>query len=64
MILDDLSKIDGCPKRGVKVAVYGSNPWNCWLSFGGEAGPVRNKAELQTLCEIVTERLKRLYDVY
>jgi hypothetical protein len=64
MILDDLSTVDGCPKRGVKVAVYGSNPWNSWLSFGGDAGPVRNRADLQTLCEIITERLKRLYDVH
>ena len=63
MILADLSKIDGCPKRGVNVTVYGSNPWNSWLSFGGEAGPVPNKVELQGFCDIITERLKRLYDV-
>ena len=63
MILDDLSRIQGCPKRGVKVAVYGSNPWNSWLSFGADAGPVPHKAELQNFCEIITERLKRLYDV-
>jgi hypothetical protein len=25
--------------------------------------PVRNKAELQWFCEIITERLQRLYDV-
>lgn len=63
MILNDLSKIEGCPRRGVKVTVYGSNPWNSWLSFGGDAGPVRNKADLQNFCEIITERLKRLYNV-
>ena len=45
MILNDLSQIEGCPKPGVKVSVYGSNPWNAWLSFGVTAGPVRNKAE-------------------
>lgn len=63
MILADLSRIQGCPKRGVKIAVYGSNPWNSWLSFGADAGPVSHKAELQNFCEIITERLKRLYDV-
>ena len=63
MILEDLSKVEGCPERGVRVIVYGSNPWNSWLSFGAEAGPVRNKTELQDFCEIITERLKRLYDV-
>jgi hypothetical protein len=59
MILEDLSKIEGCPNRGIKVTVYGSNPWNSWLSFGGEAGPVPNKAQLHEFCDIITERLNR-----
>ena len=63
MILSDLSAIDGCPKRGIKVTVYGSNPWNSLLSFGSEAGPVRNKSDVQGFCDVITERLKRLYDV-
>ena len=63
MILDDLSQIEGCPKRGVQVTVYGSNPWNSWLSFGGDAGPVPNRIDLRRFCDFVTERLKRLYDV-
>ena len=63
MILHDLSRMEGCPKRGVRVTVYGSNPWNAWLSFGADAGPVHNKTEIQGFCEIITERLKRLYDV-
>jgi len=63
MIHQDLSQIEGCPKQGVKVTVYGFNPWNCLLTFGVDAGPVRNKAELQGFCDIITERLKRLYDV-
>ena len=63
MIHQDLSNIEGCPKRGVNVTVYGLNPWNCLLTFGVDAGPVRNRAELQGFCDIITERLKRLYDV-
>jgi hypothetical protein len=63
MIRADLREMKGCPKAGVNVTVYGSNPWNAWLSFGGAAGAVYNKAELQEFCEIITERLKRLYDV-
>lgn len=63
MILGDLSKVEGCPRHGVKVVVYGSNPWNSWLSFGADAGPVRNKADLQRVCDIITARLKRLYDI-
>ena len=63
MIREDLGKIDGCPKRGVTATVYGLNPWNAMLSFGADAGPVPNKADLQAFCDIITERLKRLYDV-
>jgi hypothetical protein len=33
------------------------------LTFGVDAGPVRNKAELDNFFEIIIERLKRLYDV-
>ena len=63
MIRQDLSKVDGCPRRGVTVTVYGLNPWNSMLTFGVDAGPVPNKADLQNFCDIITERLKRLYDV-
>ncbi len=63
MIREDLSKMDGCPQRGVNVTVYGLNPWNSMLTFGVAAGPVRNKTELQRFCDIITERLRRLYDV-
>lgn len=62
MILEDLRNLEGCPKHGVNVTVYGI-PWNAMLMFGAAAGPVRNKDELRQLFEIVTERLKRLYDI-
>ena len=63
MIHQDLGNMDGCPQRGVTVTVYGLNPWNSMLTFGAAAGPVPNKAELQRFCAIITERLRRLYDV-
>jgi hypothetical protein len=62
MILEDLIKVDGCPKTGISVTVYGI-PWNAMLMFGTAAGPVRNKDELKGFFEIITERLKRLYDI-
>jgi hypothetical protein len=62
MILEDLHKVDGCPERGINVTVYGI-PWNAMLMFGAAAGPVRNKDELTQFFEIITERLKRLYDI-
>src|SRR5258706_1874092 len=63
MIHQDLSNIEGCPKRGVNVTVYGLNPWNSMLTFGVDAGPVPNRTDLQSFCDTITERLKRLYDV-
>ena len=60
MIHQDLSQLEGWPERGVKVTVYGFNPWNSMLTIGVEAGPVP-RADLQGLCDIITERLKRLY---
>ena len=60
MILQDLSNMDGCPQRGVTVTVYGFNPWNSMLTFGVDAGPVRNRVELQSFCDTITQRLKRL----
>ena len=63
MIHQDLSQIEGYPKQGVKVTVYGLNPWNSLLTFGVDAGPAPNKADLQRFCDIITERLKRLYVV-
>ncbi len=62
MIHADLSKMDGCPQRGIKVTVYGI-PWKAMLTFAVAAGPVRNKVELQRFFEIITERLQRLYDI-
>ena len=62
MIHQDLSQLEECPKQGVKVTVYGLNPWNSLLTFGVDAGPVSNKTDLQSFCEIITERLRRLYD--
>ena len=63
MILGDLRQVKGCPQAGVNVTVYGLTPWNSWLSFGAAAGPVYDKAELQEFCVIITDRLKRLYDI-
>ena len=62
MILEDLRNMGGCPACGVSVTVYGI-PWNAMLTFGAQAGPVRNKAELKKFFEIITERIQRLSDV-
>ena len=63
MIREDLSKMSGCPKRGVEVTVYGLSPWNAMLRFGVQAGTVPNKQELLGFFDVITERLKRLYDI-
>lgn len=62
MILQDLRNVGGCPERGVSVTVYGI-PWHAMLTFGVEAGPVRNRAELNKLFEVIIERLQRRYNM-
>lgn len=62
MILADLSEMDGCPKQGVHITVYGI-PWRAMLTFGVAAGPVPNRTELRKFFEVITERLQRLYDI-
>ena len=61
MILADLSEVDGCPKKGLTVHVYGI-PWKALLMYGAAAGPVRNKDEIERFFAIITERHQRLYD--
>jgi hypothetical protein len=62
MILADLRQVDGCPKAGVNVTVYGF-PWNAMLMFGVAASPLHNKEQLKEYFQIIVERLQRLYDV-
>jgi hypothetical protein len=50
----------------IQIARAATSPrstWNSMLTFGVDAGPFPNKAGLQSFCDIITERLKRLYDV-
>jgi hypothetical protein len=61
MILADLQQVEGCPKNGLTVHVYGI-PWKALLMFGAAAGPVRNKAEILRFFDIIVERHQRLYD--
>ena len=61
MILADLNEVEGCPKEGLTVHVYGI-PWKALLMFGAAAGPVRNKSEIERFFSIITERHQRLYD--
>ena len=62
MILADLSNMDGCPRSGDKVTVYGIS-WGAMLTFGTAAGPVPNRTELRTMFDIITERLQRPYEI-
>jgi hypothetical protein len=52
----------GGPERGINLTIYGI-PWKAMLMFGTAAGPVRNKAELQSFFEVTVERLQRLCDL-
>jgi hypothetical protein len=43
MIHHDLSQSEDCPQRGLKVTVYGLNPWNAMLTFGVDCGPYQTR---------------------
>ncbi len=63
MILEDILKFEGCPRRGVKITVYGGKHWQAMLMFGVEAGPVRNANEIRALMQTITERLQNRYNL-
>lgn len=45
MILEDVSKMDGCPQNGITVTVY-DIPWKSILMLSAAAGPARSKTDL------------------
>jgi hypothetical protein len=63
IILNALRTVDGVPKRGFAVTVYGANPWNAMLTIKPEAGPIRDAKLWQTRVQDIAARLRRDYDV-
>jgi hypothetical protein len=63
MILNTLSTLDGCPKRGFVVTVYGFHPWNAMLTITTEAGTVADPALWHERVREMAQRLRQEYDV-
>jgi hypothetical protein len=63
VILNTLSTLDGCPKRGFVVTVYGFHPWNAMLTITPEAGTVADPALWHERVRELAQRLRQEYDV-
>lgn len=64
IILRALQAIDGCPKRGFEITVYGSNPWNAMLRITPAAGLTPVAAPLwRERIRVLVPLLREQYEV-
>ncbi|HEY8337137.1 MAG TPA: hypothetical protein VIQ05_25355 [Tardiphaga sp.] len=63
IILRALRAIDGCPKQGLEVVVYGSRPWNAMLRITPAAGPVADAPAWRARVRAMAVVLRGQYDV-
>lgn len=63
IILKALQTLDGAPKAGFEVTVYGGNPWNAMLRITPEAGPLANAGLWRARVREMAVRLRQDYDV-
>jgi hypothetical protein len=63
IILRALRAIDGCPKQGLDVVVYGSRPWNAMLRITPAAGPVADASAWRARVRAMAVVLRGQYDV-
>jgi hypothetical protein len=63
LIESDLARHPDCPRRGLRVTVYGGSYWRAMLTITPAAGPVRNPGEWRDLTNDLAERLRKRYDL-
>ncbi|HVV43339.1 MAG TPA: hypothetical protein VHC94_20005 [Nitrobacter sp.] len=63
IILRALQTLDGAPKAGFVVTVYGSNPWNAMLTIKPEAGRIADPALWRGRVREMAVRLRQDYDL-
>ena len=63
IILRALQTLDGVPKAGFVVTVYGSNPWNAMLTIKPEAGRLADPALWRGRVRDMAVRLRQDYDL-
>lgn len=63
IILAGLQEIDGFPKSGVLITVYGVRPWNAMITFAPGSA---SKKDATTYCDVLQQlvaKLRKQFDV-
>jgi hypothetical protein len=63
IILRALRAIDGCPKQGFEVTVYGTSPWNAMLRITPAAGPLRDARAWRDRVRDMVPRLREQFEL-
>jgi hypothetical protein len=63
IILRTLRAIDGCPKQGFEVTVYGERPWNAMLRITPAAGPLKDAAAWRNRVRDMVPRLREQFEL-
>ncbi|CAN5463432.1 hypothetical protein BH11PSE4_BH11PSE4_35070 [soil metagenome] len=63
IILRALRAIDGCPKQGLEVTVYGAGPWNAMLRITPGAGPLKDAAAWRNRVRDMVPRLREQFEL-
>lgn len=63
IILNALRTLDGSPKDGFAVTVYGANPWNAMLTITPAAGAVKDAPLWRERVKEMAIRLREHYDL-
>lgn len=63
VMLRALQAIDGCPRSGFEVIVYGLKPWNAMLRITPAAGPLHNASVWRERVQAMVPRLRDQYQL-
>jgi hypothetical protein len=63
IILNALRTLDGSPKNGFTVTVYGANPWNAMLTITPAAGAIKDAPLWRERVKEMAIRLREHYDL-
>lgn len=58
LVLGELRKMDGFPKSGVSITVYGSRPWNAMIRFAPFSTTSQDAARLRHAVPDIVFRLR------
>jgi hypothetical protein len=63
LILSELRKIDGFPRSGVSITVYGYRSWNAMIGFAPFSTTSQNAARLRQALPEIVYKLRQYVDL-